>query len=1367
MPTSQMEPNFSTHQNQKPGSLTKTVQTLKTIADQFSRVSSCEHSLDRAPLGLTLEDLEQPSCSNPILNMSNTRNKIHASTGGDSLRRIRDQTFSSQAVSFINTEEENSQLRLKLNTLREQNASLSSKNHSLTEKLESVQVKLFKSKSQVHFFETSLGTFKSRIVQLEEHIVSLEAKAEAHEKALRKTEDQLQQNHHTLSEKESILHSFREELKKVKVELYESNKQCKRAETQRNAALLNAEELTRAFQQYKANVAKKLEKVKDEEELLNKNFTNCEQQRKSLQERCGTLEKDLESTKEHLRVLQLEKGIGQGRPACGQTNNTELISLLTHSNQRILRLENELEMKEKLIKEQIGFLQENKELKDRLAQQSRRNEMKISGSEIGSTECVPRLLTTSKHPVEEIPEPGANKHLIADLRAQLLVKESENRELQDRLLSCDACKERGGLQLLDAEPVRLASQQSDEEKYVQLEAVCKQLQTEKERLALHVKELQEKLSKAQCDSTNARHEMTQRTNQFQLIQKELMEKASKASSLQQEVARKCSKISAIQKLLEEKSMAYSTVASRKAELEHELMNYKEQIFHLEENISKEHEEVRLAFEQSKHIHADQQKELQNNIEHLQCQLNMKTLQIAEQDRTIKALQQDSMSKQQEIKSLDHTLTEIRRELDLQTKSTNDVVKILEDQIEDETDKVRHLESALALCKEELVLYLQQLEENRESFANQIKKKSEELHHLQMEIKHRTQSLQEINEENVRLQQTLQQQQQMLQQGTERIGDLEDTQAELEKQVCKLELQIEKQRCTSEEELRKTEESFLLATKELDLTKLQVLELNSAIEKMQLERDLSNEKMVQLEEELAFLRCQEEAKSNKLNEMEITLRKTQAELDDKRAQLAVSEETMSAMEKRLRRKDEMDSELQDVKEELENNIKHIQKLEETLTKTHISLEEKQSVVQTLTEELRTCRSELEDREHEILDMNQALNDRNWELKQRAAQLNQLDMSIREHKGEMEQKIIRLESDLEKSRIETEDLLKQISCLDERNQQSRNELCEKDFELLQKDQTINQLKKEIEKHRLTIDDIERTVKAQEFLVSEHHQENLDLNQQVRLARERMQITHLELVNSRQQLAEAQKESDHLCQKLEAMDQVSREKLHQMKQELEESQDTICNIKTELEARNEVIKATNEVLIMKESEVTRLKARISAYTRTLGVKTQNSSIPTSELFNEYNPLESYKYNETQKMCRSISASDISLTDLNALDLPETMLEDIKSISPSDITMNNTGGIHHVSSHSINDSSFNPLEYTVDDKCETASDCTDLGTLSGMLKYIKKEMKRSSVSPDHSPTKNMWIDDGCQGKQEDCESERTMFSDVHILNNKPENPE
>lgn len=58
----------------------------------------------------------------------------------------------------------------------------------------------------------------------------------------------------------------------------------------------------------------------------------------------------------------------------------------------------------------------------------------------------------------------------------------------------------------------------------------------------------------------------------------------------------------------------------------------------------------------------------------------------------------------------------------------------------------------------------------------------QLHYLQKEIKMKGQTIQDMSEQNILLQQTLLHQQQMLQQETIRNGELEDNQIKLEKQV---------------------------------------------------------------------------------------------------------------------------------------------------------------------------------------------------------------------------------------------------------------------------------------------------------------------------------------------------------------------------------------------------------------------------------------------------------------------------------------------------------------------------------------------------------------------------------------------------------
>ncbi|XP_068095887.1 coiled-coil domain-containing protein 18 isoform X2 [Hyperolius riggenbachi] len=1297
--------------------------SLRSLGGHISGDSRLENSLSEAPVVLTLEDLGQPGHPQPRDSVSMQKHSTGAS-GRDPVMSAQDKDSLLQMGSLRSSQQENMKLREKMNSLQEQNSSLTSQNRSLVNKIKTMQLELTKSKSKVRFYESSLGNHPAKIPELEEQIICLEAESEAQSKALRIAEEKLLENRNVIIEKDNFIQECREELKSMKIQLYECSKQYKRTEKQRNEALCNAEELTRAFQQYKKNVTEKLEKIQKEEEQRSKTLQSFEREREELQEKCRTLERELEDVKEHLSHVTSERTDEEKKLKSVVVNNTELISLLTLSNQRVVRLENELENKEKVLRENATLLQDNKELKDRLSQLEELNRTGHSSSESGN--------------VQKSSQPDDSSLLIMELRAQLSLKDAENRELQARLLSLNS------FQSLDVEPVKLPLQQIEAEKYLSLETTSKQLQMEKEKLAETVKELQRKLGKAQTELANARLSMAQRTSQFQLIQEELLGKVAKATKLEQEITKKSQKITSLQKLVEEKSQAYTAAITRNAELEEELEDCRAQIIRLEENISKEHREVLQAFEKSKTIHQEQHNELRKQNEHLQCQLEVRSLQIAEQEFTIKALQEETASKQLQLRSLDSMLTDTKKALEHQTHSTADAMKMLENQVEEESVKVRQLEAALAICKEELGLYLQQLEDNRRDFEEQIRKKTEEVQCLRKEIKLKTQNLQETGEENLRLQQTLHQQQQMLQQETARIGELEDTQAQLQKQISKLELELEKQRSAFQGEKKTIDEKLQTANKELSLKIQQAHELKNTIKRLECELDSCAQKLLQTEGQLLAVTVDGESKNSKLSQLDLNLQKTQTELDDKIQLVALLQERVSRAEKDLKRKEEIEIELGYTQKELQNNLKQVEALQETLTQTHLLVEEKEVIIQALTEELRTCRNDLEERDNELLDMDQALKDRNWELKQRAAQLTQLDMSIRQHKEELEQKVIHLETALKKYELENHEHNKQISSLDEKLQEMREKLREKEIDLLQRDQFANQLQKEMEKKQLAVTEMEQRLAEQRSYISEQQEEGKELNQQVRLARERMQFTHRELLETREQLAEAQKESDRLKHKLEGMDRLSREKLQQVKQDLEDAQDTICNLKTEVEARNEVIKATNEVLILKESELTRMKARISGFERKLGLQHQLATSTLSpDILSEYDLLESLKFHNTSDLKNwglQRSVSDTSLTDISSLDPSKNIIDDVKGLVLPNPPLAKPA---YRPSDSLKNTSFNPLEYTVDDHSDKSSDCPDLGTLSGMLKYIKQEMKFSEASQAHSPERNLWTEDDGQEKQ------------------------
>uniref|UniRef100_A0A8C0EQE4 Coiled-coil domain containing 18 n=1 Tax=Bubo bubo TaxID=30461 RepID=A0A8C0EQE4_BUBBB len=979
------------------------------------------------------------------------------------------------------TVEENECLKEKLGAIHEQNASLTSQNHYLKNRVETMNFELMQSKTRISYLESILGTRLVSIPKLKEQIVNLEAEVSAQDKILRDAEDKLDQSRKTGMQRANMLQRYKKDYKNLKTELTELSKQGKRAEQQRDEALLNAEELTRAFKKYKQKITEKLEKVKAEEVILRKRLINCEKEKEMLNEKCVSYRKDLDLLEEQLRQLKEENHSTKEEIKTLEVKNTEMLSMLNRSDQKIIELESELSEKEIVLKEKNSLISENAELRALTAQQHNRlklchQEIEDSREELNILETIISQLSPStsekfkwhhlKHQLSSSSTKEAlsescqlNKPLIADLSIKLAMKEAEIQKPPADFTICTGTEhlsndnegqENSGLCGLETEPVKLIRSQGGKLTEIavrcqQLELISKQFEKERQRLQKEIEELRTKLTEADDENSSLRTSMAQRASQFQIIQEDLLKKASKTSSLEREVTKKSSQLSALEKQLEEKIIAYSTAAARNTELEQELMGKNRRIRELETTISEEHEQITSAFEKAKLVHLEQHQEMEKQIELLQTQLEKKHQQFIEQEKIISILQQEVIDKQHHIESLDGLLTE-SREVRL-ALSLN----------------VRQLESALEVCKEEVALYLSQSQENKEIFENQLKKKFEEVHYLQKEIKLKDQNIQDTSEQNILLQQTLHHQQQMLQQETIRNEELEDNQIKLEKQVSNLERELQKRKACSEDELRKVEQKLHLAAQEADLNRQKVDELNSTISQIKLEMDQCKNELTGMEKEIVQLKRDDENKAMQINQLDITLEEARSELNEKATKVNNLEDKLLQSEtchrEALQKIVELETALQNARGELKITLTQLQELQDALQNAQSSLEEKHVAVMDLTTELRYCKGEIEDKKQELLDMDQALKERNWELKQRAAQITQLDMTVREHRGEMEQQIIRLECNLEKSELEIKECNKQIEGLEKKLQHSKDELREKEFELLQRDQEINHLSAEI--------------------------------------------------------------------------------------------------------------------------------------------------------------------------------------------------------------------------------------------------------------------------------------------------------------------
>ncbi|XP_057886350.1 coiled-coil domain-containing protein 18 [Melospiza georgiana] len=1069
--------NVQSLQNQ----LRRTEKNLQTVEKELSRYDTREyysHCFDEVT-DVLLQDFVQPNYD--CQGFSSCKKNSGRTSRQDFQRKCKSYSVS---ATLDKTVEENEQLQEKFDALHEQNASLTSQNHYLKNRVETMNFELMQSKTKISYLEGALATHLISIPKLKEQIVNLEAEISAQDKILKDAEDRLDQNQKTAMEREQMLERYQKGYKILKIELIEQSKQGKRAQQQRNEALLNVEELTRAFTRYKAEITEKLEKAKAEEVVLGERLINCEKEREKLNDKCISYRKDLDILEEQLRQLKEENHNTKEEIKALEAKNSEMTSMLSQSDQKIIKLESELSEKDIVLKEKNALKSANEELRALTAEQQNHlklchQEIEDSREELSILETIISQLSLStpeefkwhhfKHQLLSSSEKEATPES-CDNSIKLAMKETEIQKPDANLTLCTGAEHlsnsnegQGNSRLcdLETEPVRLIRNPGERRKCQQLELISKQFEKVRQKFQKEIEELRTKLIKADDENSALRTSMAQRTSQFQTIQEDLLKKASKTNSLEKEIRKKSSQLSALEKQLEEKTIAYSTAAERNVELELELMGKNRCIHELETTISEEHEKITSAFEDEKLFHLKQQKEMEKQIAVLQTQLEKKHQQVVEQEKIISILQQEVVHKQHHIESLDGLLIGNREEMEKQNVKKDQGLKMLESQLREEKIKVQQLESALNVCKEEVALYLSQSQENKEMFENQLKERSEELHYLQKEIKIKGQTIHDMSEQNILLQQTLHHQQQMLQQETIRNGELEDNQIKLEKQVSTLEKELQKQKACAEDELRKVEEKLHLAAQEADLNRQKVAELNCTIRQMKLEMDQCKNELTGMEKEVMQLKRDGANKALQINQLEITLEEARSELNRKANEVNDFEDKLLQSEtchrKALQKIAELESALQNACGELKITLTRLQELQNALQNAQSSLEEKNIAIMDLTTELRYCKDEIEDKKQELLDMDQALKERNWELKQRVAQIAQLDMTVREHKGEMEQQIIQLQCNLEKSELEIKECNKQIESLEKKLQHSKDELREKEFELLQRDQEINQLKK----------------------------------------------------------------------------------------------------------------------------------------------------------------------------------------------------------------------------------------------------------------------------------------------------------------------
>ncbi|XP_062844063.1 coiled-coil domain-containing protein 18 isoform X2 [Trichomycterus rosablanca] len=1295
-----------------------TERNLQALGEQLSQSESeivAEHKdgsgSDGFPSHLTLEDLQRPDAARSRSHPGSVE-RTSTPKPRENPRRTCSRAHSAdyRPRSAEDMENEAAQLRRKLASVRQENSSLVLENRQLVSDLEAAQLELPGSRSKLCVLGSSIGAKTSSVSLMKEQILDLEAQLEVQVKALRDAELRRAASEQTVGHSNRLVEELREELDEVKSDLTDRTRQWKRMEQQRNQALLNAEKLTAAFKDYKADVAEKLKKVMENEGKLKSSLIECDRQREELEKRCSELERERERTTDRLRELKEAREHSQSL----SVERLELQGRIQRAAEELGQLQRELERKE-------TQLQENAELR------REREDLRLLGA------CQEQRLAQAHREIEQ------SRAELASLES--LLDRLHLRENRDGALCINPC-------LLPPPAFSAATehlQLNPAERYQKLLAALQSVEKEKARQASAAQNLQERLTRAQDEISSLQTTITQRASHYQQLHNQLLDKATQATTLEKELKKKNSRLAVLEKQLQEKSAAYSQAAIKTSQLEQQLLEKDSSIHHYQSVMKKKQKEHQETMETFMMAETDRSRELEDRMELLQLSLDQSRAEVAELMQTVSSLHSEKQESQRQACLLQASVAQLTQEMDMRAKHGEGAMQGLKEQASESAREVKHLETELSCCKGELNGCLQRIETTKRQHEKQLELKNSELSVLQEAVRSRTSDCERCSEENLQLQRAIQRQHSMLQESSTHIAQIEDNQSHLQNQVSRLERELEKERASSLQQLRKKDKEVEETKEEVQNKEKHAAELSASIRTLSSEMSACREELSEMEKELLRLRRDSNAKATQLCQMEETLQETKGLLEKKSEMVLDLEEKLHRTEvdrrNSLQRAHLMEEQLNTVRGELADTRGHLEELRDVLQRTQLTADQRQATIHQLTVELRESQRELEERNHEVLDMDTALKERQGELQQRAQLLGQLDTAIKEHKLEMEKKVEHLQEVLQKTERKLKEREEKVAFLTERLDLVRSQLQGK--EVLEQSALDygQQLRACREQLQTSIQELQDARARSEALSQQldtvtqlERQKDVEVQQlmeQLGVLQKRWSQAESQLqttVPALQQELEEQREEHHRelsalqqtrGQLLKVSDQISTS-LRDTQEQLEEARADANDLRAQLRSVQQLLQHANEGLLIKESEITRLQAKVSSLERERASERRSASLHRdSGTFPDLSP----PLKDSLPLAGSTSWTEASSD--TSLELPESLKASVRAaLKPPSSPCSGWQGLSHPDQSCTSEMTFNPLTYMLDGEEPQEP---ELDSLSGMLRFVNQTL---ALQEQHSHT-------------------------------------
>ncbi|XP_078326319.1 uncharacterized protein LOC111125234 isoform X2 [Crassostrea virginica] len=770
------------------------------------------------------------------------------------------------------------------------------------------------------------------------------------------------------------------------------------------------------------------------------------------------------------------------------------------------------------------------------------------------------------------------------------------------------------------------------------------LEREVRKKSSQISQLEEQLDEKSIEFSNCvsrvkqlEHDVTFRDEEISRIQVELKEKqqalqqlrtsTDKNQQLHQEQCKDYEKqIEMLQRDMEKKSCVYEENSSQLSHHKRELEEKNSQLKKLQKELHRTKEELEVQTEQSKFALRQLESQAHEGTSQMR-QLETALLQCKEEIKTYLGALEDSRDKYDRDIRHKEEMVIIEDNPDLYTTSTwriyhvnkmerhiKQIQKALEDKyqenielektvfehqtmLQQSTTRIAELEDIQSelgkqVSKLEHQLLTQKAQAMTESQMTEkkLKQACEDLEHRTVTINKLTDALRELEQEKKNMNEEINMLEQQLQDEQEANDDKVKRMSKLEKDIRDLRVQLEQKI----ETVNDYEDQIQKKTQDMDQQVQLVSDLDSEVKRLQVAQRQAMEQSENTEMKLQKVICEDKAKEEMIEDMKDSLRKTQEELNEKRREAFRLSEALEERQEELQQRTMQVNELgTTVKEQHAEMKQRITTMESSLRKYEIEIQERTTQIAELDDRLQQTQTQLGEMTLQYQHADQLCKKQNIELQAKTAKLQELEKTVdRQHMK------------LEEQKDENVEVTQELRLTREQLQQQHSEFMSTRRQLAQVNRENERLNRDLEEINIVKQTRETdTARLEEELGATKAREiqaETRLNTEIRLRNEEMERAreeHQVLVD------ELQRSISHLSEDKEKMERELEKKMIQIRElevhyqaQFDLLQKELENIQGEMIAKKELASVANESLILKDSEIARLRTKISGLERTI---------------------------------------------------------------------------------------------------------------------------------------------------------------------------